>query len=93
MSRHVFLMTEQMPRIIDMTPDGDFVSPRPERRPAGSFAVALGLSAAIVATIAVAVAVAALVLWVASIMIPVALVAGVVAYAAFRFQMWRTRRR
>jgi nitrogen fixation-related uncharacterized protein len=31
-------------------------------------------------------------LWVASIMIPVALVAGVVAYAAFRFQMWRSRR-
>jgi len=93
MSRHVHLMTEQMPRILDMTPEGDFVSPRPQRRPPRGFAVTLGLSAAIVAAIAVAVVVAALMLWVASIMIPVALVAGVVAYAAFRFQMWRVRRR
>jgi hypothetical protein len=86
-------MSEKSPRIIDMTPDGDFVSPHPQKRPPGGFAVTLGLSAAIVAAIAVAVAVAALVLWVASIMIPVALIAGVVAYAAFRFQLWRARRR
>jgi hypothetical protein len=85
-------MPEQMPRIIDMTPEGDFVSSGKPARPPGGFAVTLGLSAAIVAAIAVAIAVAALVLWVASIMIPVALVAGVVAYAAFRFQMWRARR-
>jgi hypothetical protein len=84
-------MTQPLPRIIDMTPDGDFVSPRP--RPAGGLAVTLGLSAAIVAAVAGAIVVAALLLWVASIMIPVALVAGVVAYAAFRFQMWRVRRR
>jgi hypothetical protein len=86
-------MTEQTPRIIDMTPEGDFVSPQPRTRPPGGFAVTLGLSAAIVAAIAGAVVVAALLLWVASIMIPIALVAGVVAYAAFRFQMWRVRRR
>jgi hypothetical protein len=86
-------MTEQSPRIIDMTPEGDFVSPRSHARPPGGFAVTLGLSAAIVAAVAGAVVVAALLLWVASIMIPVALVAGVVAYAAFRFQMWRVRRR
>ena len=82
-----------MPRTIDMTPDGDFVSPRPRSRPPGGFAITLGVGAAVVAAIAGAVVVAALVLWVASIMIPVALVAGVVAYAAFRFQSWRTRRR
>jgi hypothetical protein len=86
-------MTQRIPQTIDMTPEGDFVSPRPASRPPGGFAVTLGLGAAVVAAIAAAVVVAALVLWVASIMIPVALVAGVVAYAAFRFQMWRTRRR
>jgi MFS superfamily sulfate permease-like transporter len=46
----------------------------------------------VIAAIAGAVVVAALVLWVASVMIPVALVAGVVAYAAFRFQVWRAQR-
>ncbi len=82
-----------MPRTIDMTPDGEFVTPHvPETHGAGLWAVRLGLGAAVVAAIAGAVAVAALVLWVASVMIPVALVAGVVAYAAFRFQVWRAQR-
>jgi hypothetical protein len=86
-------MNERTPRIIDMTPDGDFVTPHQPTRPAGAWAVKLGLSAAIIAAVAGAVAVAALLLWVASIMIPVALLAGLVAYGAFRFQMWRARRR
>ncbi len=76
-----------------MTPDGEFITshvPPPSR--GGVWAVRLGLSAAVIAAIAGAVVVGALVLWVASVMIPVALVAGVVAYAAFRFQMWRAQR-
>jgi hypothetical protein len=76
-----------------MTPDGEFVTqPVPDPHGAGLWAVRLGLGAALVAAIAGAVAVAALVLWVASVMIPVALIAGVVAYAAFRFQVWRAQR-
>jgi hypothetical protein len=76
-----------------MTPDGEFVTPHvPGTHGHGLWAVRLGLGAAVVAAIAGAVAVAALVLWVASVMIPVALVAGVVAYAAFRFQVWRAQR-
>jgi hypothetical protein len=75
---------------IDMTPDGAFVQPAgPRPSASGVWAVRLGLSAAVVAAIAGAVAVGALVLWVASVMIPIALIAGVVAYGAFRFQIWR----
>jgi len=88
-------MTERVhvPRTIDMTPEGEFVTqPVPPAPGAGLWAVRLGLGAAVVAAIAGALVVAALVLWVASVMIPVALVAGLVAYAAFRFQMWRAQR-
>jgi hypothetical protein len=82
-----------VPRTLDMTPDGEFVAPYvPEPRGPGVWAVRLGLAAAVVAAIAGAVVVAALMLWVASVMIPVALIAGVVAYAAFRFQVWRAQR-
>jgi hypothetical protein len=94
-ARQLNFMTERVhvPRTIDMTPDGEFVTPHVAPAPGtGLWALRLGLGAAIVAAIAGAVVVAALVLWVASVMIPVALVAGLVAYAAFRFQMWRTQR-
>jgi len=86
-------MTDRVrtPRTIDMTADGEFLTPQapPGLPGAGPGAVKLALGAAVVAAIAGAVVVTALVVWVASIMIPVALVAGVVAYAAFRFQSWR----
>jgi hypothetical protein len=76
-----------------MTADGAFVAPaEPAAAPRSLWAMRLGIGAAIVAAVAAALAVAALVLWVASIMIPVALVAGVVAYSAFRFQGWRAKR-
>ena len=48
--------------------------------------------AVIVAVLAGAVAVAALALWVALALIPIALVAGVIAWAAIRFQLWRSGR-
>ncbi len=84
------LMVENpRPRIIDMTTQGEFVVPPAAR---ASWPLRLGVGAALVAAIAGGLAVAALFLWVASILIPVALVAGLVAYAAFRFQMWRLRR-
>jgi len=94
-SRQLFPMPDRMrnPVTIDMTPDGGFVSPQAvPPQGAGVWTLRLGLGAAVIAAIAGAVAVAALVLWVASVMIPVALIAGVVAYAAFRFQMWRAQR-
>ena len=72
---------------IDMTPAGD-VLPRPVQI---GWAVRIGLVAALVALAALAASVAALFLWVASILLPVALVAGLVAYGAFRLQLWRLR--
>ncbi len=78
-------MIERGPRIIDMTPGGDFVAP--PARP--NWAVRLGVGAALVAAVAGGLAVAAIFLWIASILIPVALVAGLVAFAAFKLQNWR----
>jgi len=91
-------MTDRAPRTIDMTTDGEFVVPeaqpgRPGNTSGSLWALRLGIGAALVAALAGVLAIAAVFLWVASVMIPVALVAGVVAYAAFRFQAWRLRRR
>jgi len=81
-------MMDRLPRTIDMTTNGDFVA----APTAPAWPLRLGVGAAVVALVAGVLAFAALVLWVASIMIPVAVVAGLVAYGAFRFQVWRMRR-
>jgi len=73
---------------IDMTVDGQFISPPPP-----SLADRIFRAAVMVAAIAGAVAIAALALWFAIALIPVLLVAGVVAWAAWRWQLWRMPRR
>jgi hypothetical protein len=86
-------MRDRMPVTIDMTPAGEFVRPAP--KPAlslGKWPLRIGIAATVVALIAGAVTVAALFLWVASLLLPVALVAGAIAYGAFRFQALRNRR-
>lgn len=70
---------------IDMTPAGD-VLPRPVRI---GWTARIGLLAALVAMAALAASVAALFLWLASVLLPVALVAGLIAYVAFKLQLWR----
>lgn len=85
-------MAERVPRTIDMTPEGEFVLPPQPATGASTWAVRLGFGAAVIAALAGALAVAAVFLWVASIMIPVAVIAGLIAYGAFRFQLWRGRR-
>jgi hypothetical protein len=42
--------------------------------------------------LAAALAVAALALWFALILIPVAIVAGLIAWLSFRYRLWRARR-
>jgi 4-hydroxybenzoate polyprenyltransferase len=76
-------MSNRMPPELDLLPDGSF---RPRRQPvvARIFAWAV-----IIAVLAAALAVAAFALWIALILIPVVLVAGVIAWLAFRYQMWR----
>ena len=73
--------------VLDMTPDGRF---RPPPRPTLPLATRMALAAGVVAALAAALGVAALALWLAFMLIPLAVGAGVVAYLAFRFQLWRT---
>lgn len=77
------------PRLqIDMTPDGQFRAPP---RMAVSSRIIAG--AVILAVVATGLAFAALALWVAFALIPVAIVAVVVAVVMIRFKLWRARRR
>jgi hypothetical protein len=72
---------------LDMTPDGQFRDP-----PAPPLASRVGAMALLLAVITGAAVLAALALWFALALIPLALAAAVVAWAAFRFQVWRARR-
>jgi hypothetical protein len=70
---------------IDMRPDGGFSEPAKPPLAARIFFWAI-----LVATITGAVVIAALALWVALALIPLAIGAAIVAYLAFRFQLWRS---
>jgi Flp pilus assembly protein TadB len=79
----------QKPPILEMTIEGEFVDPpQPRRLPFGTRVL---IWAAVVAAIAVAGVVALAALWLLAFMIPVALIAVIVAYGVFRYQMWRGR--
>lgn len=71
---------------IDMTPDGSFVE---EGRP--GFAATLGRWAATIAAVAAVVGLAALAFWMAIFLLPLAIAAGLIAYAAFRWRVGRFR--
>jgi hypothetical protein len=73
-----------MPPEIELLPDGSF---RPRRPP---IATRLFAWAVVVCVIAAALAIASFALWFALILIPVVVVAGAIAWLAFRFQLWRT---
>ena len=72
-----------MPPELDLLPDGSF---RPRRAPMASRIFAWAI---VIAAVAAALAVAAFALWFALVLIPVVLVAALIAWLAFRFQMWR----
>ena len=77
------------PRLqLDMTPDGRFRTP--PRMPFSTQVIAVAVMLAVVGG---AVAFAALALWVALTLIPVVLVAVLVAVAMIRFKIWRAQRR
>jgi len=71
---------------LEMTPDGAFREP-----PATPLSVQVTRIAVIVAVLAGMGAVALFALWAALVLIPIAVGAGVVAWAAMRFQQWRGR--
>jgi hypothetical protein len=72
---------------IDLTPAGEFL-PRQAPLP---WTAKVGIVATLIAVAAGVVTVAALFLWIASVLLPVALVAGAIAYGAYRLQLRRIR--
>jgi hypothetical protein len=77
-------MSDRYPPQLDMLPDGSFQQP-----PRPPILTRIFLWAVVVAVIAGGLAAAAFALWLALFLVPVALLAGVVAWLAFRFQLWR----
>jgi hypothetical protein len=82
--RHVSRMSDRYPPELDMLPDGSFR--QPARPP---ILTRIFLWAVVIAVIAGGLAAAAFALWLALILVPVALLAGAIAWLAFRFQLWR----
>lgn len=72
---------------LDMLPDGSFR--QPVRPP---ILTRIFIWAVAIAAIAGALALAAFAFWLVLILIPIALIAGLVAWASLRFQLWRARR-
>lgn len=70
-----------------MTIDGEFVSP-----PTPSIGTRILMWAVVIAVIAGALSLAAFALWLALLILPVALGAAVVAWAMFRYRIWRAQR-
>jgi hypothetical protein len=76
-------MSDRIPPELDLLPDGSY---RPRRPPIASRIFAWAI---VIAAVAAALAVAAFALWIALILIPVVVVAGLIAWLAFRYQVWR----
>jgi Flp pilus assembly protein TadB len=79
-------MDKNRPPDLEMTLEGEFVSPP---TPPASTRILLG--AIVLAVIASAVAIAAVALWLALSLLPVALGAAAVAYGIYRYKLWRLR--
>ena len=81
-------MSDRVPPELDMRADGSFRLPQPPRPP---ILTRVFIWAAVIAVIAGGLALRAFALWIALILVPVALLAAVIAWLAFRFQLWRAR--
>ena len=79
-------MQKHRPDDLDMTIEGEFVS-----RPKAPLSNRIMMWAIIVSVLASAFAIAALALWLAMIILPVAVAAGLVAYGLYRYRLWRLR--
>ncbi|HUC19833.1 MAG TPA: hypothetical protein VMA37_19310 [Acetobacteraceae bacterium] len=80
-------MVHRQPPLLDLTPDGEFR--QPVRPP---WVARVAAWALVVAVIAGGLAAAAVAFWLALTLIPIAIVAGLIAYVAFRFNLWRIGR-
>jgi len=72
------------PQELEMTLDGEFVSP-----PKPPLLTKLMFWAIVIAVLGAAVVIAALALWLAIIVLPVVIAAALLAYALWRYRLWR----
>jgi len=79
-------MSDRVPPELDMLADGSFRTP-----PRTPILTQIFIWAAVTALIAGGLALAVFALWIALFLVPVALLAGVIAWLALRFQLWRAR--
>lgn len=77
------------PPTIDMLPDGTFRTAAP--RSGVPLYVKLGLGAAVIAVLGLSLTVAALAVYVVSMILPVVVIAGGVAWLAFKLRLWQRR--
>ena len=82
-----FAGMKEEPPVLEMTVDGDFIGPSSGVKPPLGARVLIWVMS--IAAIAVSCAVAVFALWLLAFLLPVAAVAALVAYAVFRYQMWR----
>ena len=80
-------MKQRRPPELEMTVNGEFVSP-----PAAPIASRIFMWAVVIAVLAGALSLAAFALWIALLILPVAFGAAVVAWAMFRYRVWRAQR-
>ena len=74
--------------VLDMTPDGQFRA----SATVAPGALKLGGVAILIAAVSGALALAALALWLAFMLIPVAIAAGVIGWGAIKLQRWQAKR-
>jgi hypothetical protein len=86
-ARHIPRMNQRRPPELEMTINGEFVSP-----PVAPIATRILMWAIVIAVLAGALSLAAFALWIALIILPVAFAAGVVAWAMFRYRIWKAQR-
>jgi hypothetical protein len=77
-------MSDRLPPQLDLMPDGRFRAP--QRPP---ILTRIFIWATIIAVVALGLAFAALALWIAMILVPIAIAAALIAWLALRFQLWR----
>ena len=73
---------------LDMTPEGDFITP-----PGTPFGNKVLKFALLLAVIAAAGVFASLAFWLAVTLIPIAIGAGLIAYAIIRYRLWQASRK
>jgi membrane protein YdbS with pleckstrin-like domain len=83
-------MAQDDNRIIDMTLEGEFVSPPPPPKPPVGARIMIWAIVAMV--LVVTVLIVALTFWFVVMILPLVLAAALIAYLAFRYQLWRAGR-